>query len=71
MKGLCLMLGLLLGACNVTKYLKPGETLYTGAEVKVKSDKPVNKKEIRKQLESVLRPKPNYSGHANKTLVLL
>jgi outer membrane protein assembly factor BamA len=46
-------------ACNTIKYLKPGEELYAGADVKVISVDRVNEKQIRKQMEKVLRPKPN------------
>ena len=45
--------------CNVVKYLKPGEELYTGADVKVESKDRVDEKKIRKDLERILRPKPN------------
>lgn len=53
------LLILLLSACNTLKYLKPGEKLYTGAKVKVVSNDPVNKPQIKKEMEKVLRPKPN------------
>ena len=50
---------LFLGACNTVKYLKPGEDLYAGAKIFVDSKEPVNKKAIIKELEKILRPKPN------------
>ena len=51
-------------ACNVVKYLKPGEELYTGADIKVESKDRVDEKKIRKDLEKILRPKPNQTiGH--------
>jgi len=50
---------LLFNSCNVIKYLKPGEELYTGATVSVSSTDNVNKKTIVKQMEEVLKPKPN------------
>ncbi len=50
---------LLLSSCRVVKYLKPGEELYTGATVHVSSADRVNKKAIKKEMEEILRPKPN------------
>ncbi|MES2680921.1 MAG: BamA/TamA family outer membrane protein [Bacteroidota bacterium] len=46
-------------SCNCTQYLKPGEELYTGAKIRVSSPEDVKKKEVRKDLEKTLRPKPN------------
>lgn len=57
--GLLLSLCLLLTGCNVVKYLKPGEELYTGARIKVSSRDNVSKKEIAREMEKILRPKPN------------
>src|SRR5687768_578576 len=45
--------------CNTTKYLKPGEELYTGAVIKVEAKENVKNKEIKKSLEKVAFPKPN------------
>jgi outer membrane protein insertion porin family len=45
--------------CNAVKRLKPGEQLYTGADIDVISADKINKKKLRKELERVLRPKPN------------
>lgn len=59
---ICVLLVLLTGlfsACNVVKYLKPGEQLYTGAEVKVASKDKVDKKQVKREMEAILRPKPN------------
>jgi outer membrane protein insertion porin family len=50
-------------ACSTTKYLAPGQKLYTGAEVKV-TDKTTTKKEAKAlstDLSSLLRPQPNGS----------
>ena len=47
--------------CSNTKYLAEGELLYTGSSVKVK-DSVIKKKErkaLEKELEVILRPKPN------------
>lgn len=52
----------LLGACSSTKYLKPGEVLYTGADVKVNPDsakKVKGEKDLRQTLEGLTRPVPN------------
>lgn len=56
---LLMALGLFLGGCNTVKFLKPGEELYTGAAIKVSSRDVVNKKEIAREMEKILRPKPN------------
>lgn len=50
---------LLVSSCNNVKYLHPGERLYTGAIVKVKPADGVNTKRVRKEMEAVLRPRPN------------
>lgn len=50
-------------ACNVTKRLPPGEKLYTGATVKM-DDKKLSKKkkkELKNDLKTFIRPKPNTS----------
>lgn len=57
------LFGLLLFAssCSNTKYLKEGELLYVGGSVKVEG-KDIPKKErkaLKKELEDLLRPKPN------------
>ncbi|PBQ33518.1 hypothetical protein CNR22_17620 [Sphingobacteriaceae bacterium] len=56
-----LLVGMILfsARCNTTKYLKPGEKLYTGAKITVNSNDQVNKKQIKSEMEKVLRPKPN------------
>jgi outer membrane protein insertion porin family len=46
-------------ACNTTKKLPKGEELYTGAVIHIHSEKDLNKLPIRKELEKVIRPKPN------------
>jgi outer membrane protein assembly factor BamA len=61
---LLILLCLVWAACSNTKYLKPGQILYTGAEVKVNPDsakKIDNQKEIKATLEGKTRPKPNKS----------
>ncbi len=50
-------------ACSTTKYLAPGQKLYTGATVKV-ADKDIKKSDasaISSEMENLLRPKPNGS----------
>jgi outer membrane protein insertion porin family len=51
-----------ISACSTTKYLKPGEKLYTGGELKI-TDKQNSKKgdigPITTDLSSLLRPAPN------------
>jgi len=58
-----LILAILLSACSNTKYLAPGQRLYTGGEVKIQ-DKDLKKSEakaISGELQTLLRPKPNGS----------
>lgn len=47
--------------CSNTKYLPEGELLYTGGSVTIKDSviKKSEKKELEKELEGLLRPKPN------------
>ena len=48
-------------ACNNTKFLKEGQMLYTGAEIKIKNDTlpKSDKEELQTALEENLTPKPN------------
>jgi outer membrane protein insertion porin family len=58
---LVLLVALFVSACSTTKYLDPGQKLYTGGEVKI-TDKDVKKsdaKDLKAELEALLRPKPN------------
>jgi len=51
-------------ACSNTKYLKPGQKLYTGAEVEINPDSSAkidNQKDVKGVLESKTRPRPNKS----------
>lgn len=50
-------------SCSNTKYLKEGEMLYTGAEVKIENDSlsKSSKKALKSELEDNLTPKPNSS----------
>ncbi|QXU40406.1 BamA/TamA family outer membrane protein [Pedobacter sp. D749] len=51
-------------ACSSTKSLKPGQILYTGAEVKINPDssgKIDNEKQVKTDLEAKTRPRPNKS----------
>ncbi len=51
---------LLLGSCNVTKYIPADEKLYTGAEVEVISDGNVKgKNQLQYEIEDVVEPSPN------------
>jgi len=52
----------LLQACSNTKYLGPGENLYMGADIKVKSSVKLSKKNekaIKSELSDLARPRPN------------
>src|SRR5687768_17082235 len=50
-------------SCNNTKYLPKNESLYIGAEIKVKHTvlKKSKKKALRKELSALTRPRPNLS----------
>ncbi|HWW39841.1 BamA/TamA family outer membrane protein [Pedobacter sp.] len=61
---LCILSCLIWAACSSTKGLKPGEILYTGAEVKINPDSSVriaDQKEVKSTLEDKTRPTPNKS----------
>jgi outer membrane protein insertion porin family len=62
-KYLFIFITLFTSACSTTKFLDPGQKLYTGGEVKI-VDKDVKKsgaKALKSELETLLRPKPNSS----------
>ena len=51
---------LLLQACSVKKYIPEDELLYTGADLELKSDDPIeNKKDLKNQLQALIGPEPN------------
>ena len=52
---------LIISACNVTKHLPAGETLYNGAKVTVKTEEKKSTKELTSELKALVRPKPNAS----------
>lgn len=55
---------IVLASCITTSKLKPGQYLYTGAEIKINIDsskKIDNQKEVKNILESKTRPRPNKS----------
>lgn len=58
---IALTLVTIVASCSNIKYLKEGQMLYTGAEVKIKNDSisKKQKKELQATLESNLTPKPN------------
>ncbi|MFD1467696.1 BamA/TamA family outer membrane protein [Hymenobacter caeli] len=57
-----LALLLLLSACSGLKYVPAKEKLYTGSTVKIEAQqKPKNESALQTELESVVRPKPNFS----------
>jgi len=61
---LCVLVCLVWAACSNTKYLKPGQVLYTGAEVNINPDSSKridDQKEVKGTLESKTRPRPNKS----------
>ncbi|WP_417591020.1 BamA/TamA family outer membrane protein [Owenweeksia hongkongensis] len=55
-----LILLVLLGSCNVIKYVPKDEKLYTGAEVELESDKALKgKNQLKYEIEDVVEPSPN------------
>jgi outer membrane protein insertion porin family len=58
---LFVLVTLFASACSTTKFLAPGQKLYTGGEIKI-ADKNVTKSEAKAlsgELEGLLRPVPN------------
>ena len=49
----------LLASCSASKYLSPGEQLYTGATVKITSEDYKAPKALKEEVEEVLSPTPN------------
>lgn len=56
---LCFLLALGFAACNPTRKLPPGETLYDGAKVKVDAPSRNERKDLSAELEKLVRPRPN------------
>jgi outer membrane protein insertion porin family len=62
--GLLIFTCLIFGACSTTKSLKPGQFLYTGAEIKINPDSDLrieDQKAVKDGLEASTRPRPNKS----------
>jgi len=62
---------ILLASCSGTRHLTKGEKLYTGAEIILKTNEKVNKKEIKTAVTEILRPEPNsnYLGFRPKLVL--
>jgi outer membrane protein insertion porin family len=58
-----ILVAVLASACSTTKYLAPGQKLYTGGEVKIadKNTKKSEAKALSGELKGLLRPGPNSS----------
>ena len=58
---LFILIAVLISACSTTKYLAPGQKLYTGGQVKIddKNTKKSDAKALSTELEGLLRPLPN------------
>src|ERR1700761_4275723 len=57
-----LLFSVLFCACSTTKYLPPGQKLYTGGEIKIADTKNTTKNEasaLKSELGALLRPQPN------------
>ena len=55
---------LIFANCSSTRKLKPGQYLYTGADIKINPDSAkriADQKQVKKDLESKTRPRPNKS----------
>jgi outer membrane protein insertion porin family len=62
--GLFIIACLIWAGCSTTKSLKPGQYLYTGAEIKINPDSTTkidNQKAVKEELEGKTRPRPNKS----------
>ncbi|WP_316818766.1 BamA/TamA family outer membrane protein [Pedobacter nyackensis] len=62
--GLFILACLTWAGCSTTKSLKPGQYLYTGADIKINPDSSTkidNQKDVKEILESKTRPRPNKS----------
>ncbi|MGF1923473.1 MAG: BamA/TamA family outer membrane protein [Bacteroidia bacterium] len=71
---LYLLIFLVLAGCSTTRRLKPGQYLYTGAEVKINPDSSAkidDQKQVKKTLETKTRPRPNKSLLGVKWKLLL
>src|SRR6185295_2715470 len=69
-----LWLPVLFYSCSETKSLEEGQYLYTGAKINIKADPALSretKKELKPELEALLRPKPNGSFLGIKVKLLL
>jgi outer membrane protein insertion porin family len=58
---LYILTAVFLSACSTTKFLAPGQKLYTGGQVNIvdKTIKKADSKAMKSELEGLLRPKPN------------
>src|SRR5471030_3279891 len=58
---LFISIAILFSACSTTKFLAPGQKLYTGGQVNIvdKTMKKSDSKDLKAELEGLLRPKPN------------
>ena len=56
-----ILLCFLLASCSGTKHLPAGEKLYTGAKIKLETTDNINKRNIKKNVETAVRPAPNKS----------
>jgi len=69
-----IVLPVLFYSCSETKSLEEGQYLYDGAKIKIKAKPPLTRsksKDLRPQLENLLRPKPNGSFLGIKVKLLL
>lgn len=61
---LFLFICLIFASCSTTRRLKPGQYLYTGADIKINPDSSkriADQKQVKRDLESKTRPRPNKS----------
>ena len=65
---------IVLASCSATSRLKPGQYLYTGAEIKINIDSAKrieNQKDVKNILKSKTRPRPNKSLFGIKWKLLI
>lgn len=54
-----IIFSLFLASCSGTRHIPSGEKLFTGGEIELETTTNINKKQIKTEVKSVLRPEPN------------
>jgi outer membrane protein insertion porin family len=54
------LVAIILSGCTATKFLKEGESFYTGADIKIKAKGKISDQaEIKEELQTLITPEPN------------